>query len=84
MGGTGEPRGRFLALQPAQAGFKPLKVSVTHALVTALGGWLLVSMAWSVRERPFRSMSSTERVMRAKLSFIGPDAVRLGMIAQTS
>ena len=84
MGGTGEPHDRFLALQPAQAGFKPLKVAGTYALVTALGGWLFVSTAWSVRKRSFKSMRSTERVMRAKVRFIGPDTVRLGMIAQAS
>ncbi len=36
-----KPRGRFLALELAQASFKSLKVVVTHDLVTARGGWLL-------------------------------------------
>src|SRR5262249_48984765 len=35
------PRGRFLALELAQASFKSLKIVVTHDLVTARGGWLL-------------------------------------------
>src|SRR6266436_6212078 len=36
-----KPRGRFLALELAQASFKSLQVVVTHDLVTARGGWLL-------------------------------------------
>ena len=38
-GDAREPRGGFLALQPAQAGFKPLEILVGHDLVTARGGW---------------------------------------------
>ena len=82
MGGTGEPHGSFLALQPAQAGFKPLEIAVTHAVATAIGGWLFVSTACSVRKRSW-SMPSIARVMRAKVSFIGPDTVRLSMIVQS-
>ena len=81
MGGTREPHGSFLALQPAQAGFKPLEITVAHALVTALG-WLLVSTAWPVRKRSFSSMLATERVMSA--GFIGNDRAPTGILARAS
>ena len=38
-GARAQPRGGLLALQPAQAGFKPLEILVGHDLVTARGGW---------------------------------------------
>ena len=43
IGGTRGPRGRFLTLQPAQDGFKPLEIAVTHGFVTMFSGWLLMS-----------------------------------------
>jgi hypothetical protein len=43
MGSTRGTRGRFLALQQAQAGFKLLEIAVTHPFVTMFSGWLLVS-----------------------------------------
>ena len=70
----GRTRGpRLLALQPAQAGFKLLEIVVTHDLVTARGGSLLVSP--NVR---------MNRVMRPKMGFIGTDSMPLGMLAQAS
>jgi hypothetical protein len=44
-GGTREPHGSFLALQRAEAGFKPLEIAVTYGLVTTFGGRLLVPPA---------------------------------------
>jgi hypothetical protein len=43
MGSTRGTRGRFLALQQAQAGFKLLEIAVTHPFVTVFSGWLLAS-----------------------------------------
>jgi hypothetical protein len=43
MGTTRGTRGRFLALQQAQGGFKLLEIPVTHASVTMFRAWLLVS-----------------------------------------
>ena len=45
MPGSRQPRGRFLALQPAQACLEPLEVTVAHDAVTALGGRLLLRRA---------------------------------------
>ena len=73
IGGTREPRGRFLTLQPAQDGFKPLEIAVTHGFVTMFSGWLLMS--------PHVRMNC---VMRSKMGFIGTDSVPLDMLAQAS
>ena len=43
MGSARGPRGRFLALEQAQAGFKLLEVAVTLAFVMMFSGWLLAS-----------------------------------------
>ena len=40
---TRGPRGRFLALEPAQAGFKQLEIAVTHVFVAMFSGSLRVS-----------------------------------------
>lgn len=73
IGGTREPRGRFLTLQPAQDGFKPLEIAVTHGFVTMFSGWLLMS--------PHVRMNC---VMRSKMGLIGTDSVPLDMLAQAS
>jgi hypothetical protein len=66
IGGTREPRGRFLALQPAEASFKPREVMVTHDLVAVRQVIAAVSF---VRTQFFRNMSATRRVTRAKMGF---------------
>ena len=40
---TRGPRGRFLALEPAQAGFRQLEIAVTHVFVAVFSGSLRVS-----------------------------------------
>ena len=40
---TRGPRGRFLALEPAQAGFRQLEIAVTHVFVSMFSGSLRVS-----------------------------------------
>ena len=70
IGGTREPRGRFLTLQPA---LKPLEIAVTHGFVTMFSGWLLMS--------PHVRMNC---VMRSKMGLIGTDSVPLDMLAQAS
>jgi hypothetical protein len=40
---TRGPRGRFLALEPAQAGFRQLEIAVTHVFVAMFSGSLRVS-----------------------------------------
>jgi len=54
MGGTREAGGRFLALQPTEASFKPLEVIVTHDLVAAVAG-----------RRPVRQVMAAVRNMSA-------------------
>jgi len=68
------PRGRFLALEPAQAGFKRLvEIAVTHVFVAMFSGSLRVSP--NVR---------MNRVMRPKMGLIGPDSMPLGILARAS
>ncbi|HEV2617838.1 MAG TPA: hypothetical protein VGU63_14645, partial [Candidatus Acidoferrales bacterium] len=67
------PRGRFLALEPAQAGFRQLEIAVTHVFVAVFSGSLRVSP--NVR---------MNRVMRPKMGLIGPDSMPLGILAQAS
>lgn len=67
-------RGRFLALEPAQAGFKRLvEIAVTYVFVAMFSGLLRVSP--NVR---------MNRVMRPKMGLIGPDSMPLGILAQAS
>jgi hypothetical protein len=40
---TRGPHGRFLALEPAQAGFRQLEIAVTHVFVSMFSGSLRVS-----------------------------------------
>jgi len=68
---TRGPRGRFLALEPAQAGFKQLEIAITHVLVAMFSGSLRVSP--NVR---------MNRVVRPKMGLIGPDGMSLGILAQ--
>lgn len=70
---TRGPRGRFLALEPAQAGFRQLEIAVTHVFVAVFSGSLRVSP--NVR---------MNRVMRPKMELIGPDSMPLGILAQAS
>jgi hypothetical protein len=70
---TRGPRGRFLALEPAQAGFKQLEIAVTNVFVAMFSGSLRVSP--NVR---------MNRVMRPKMGLIGPDSMTLGILAQAS
>jgi hypothetical protein len=70
---TRGPRGRFLALEPAQAGFRQLEIAVTHVFVAMFSGSLRVSP--NVR---------MNRVMRPKMGLIGPDSMPLGILAQAS
>lgn len=70
---TRGPRGRFLALEPAQAGFKQLEIAVTHVFVAMFSGSLRVSP--NVR---------MNRLMRPKVGLIGPDSMPLGILAQAS
>jgi hypothetical protein len=66
---TRGPRGRFLALESAQAGFKQLEIAVTNVFVAMFGG--------SLRGSPNVRMN---RVM----GLIGPDSMPLGILAQAS
>ena len=68
---TRGPRGRFLALEPAQAGYKQLEIAVTHVLVAMFSGSLRVSP--NVRGN---------RVMRPKMGLIDPDSMPLGILAR--
>src|SRR5262249_47822682 len=61
------PRGRFLALELAQASFKSLKVVVTHDLVTARGGWLL-RIATGRKARCYRLCARLLRRVRRPLT----------------
>jgi hypothetical protein len=70
---TRGPRGRFLALEPVQAGFKQLEIVVTNVFIAMLSGSLRVSP--NVR---------MNRVMRPKMGLIGPDSMPLGILAQAS
>jgi hypothetical protein len=70
---TRGPRGRFLALEPAQAGFKQLEIAVTNVFVAMFSGSLRVSP--NVR---------MNRAMRPKMGLIGPDSMPLGILAQAS
>jgi len=70
---TRGPRGRFLALEPAQAGFKQLEIAVTNVFVAMFSGSLRVSP--NVR---------MNRVMRPKMLLIGADSLPLGILAQAS
>jgi hypothetical protein len=70
---TRGPRGRFLALESAQAGFKQLEIAVTNVFVAMFSGSLRVSP--NVR---------MNRVMRPKMGLIGPDSMPLGILAQAS
>jgi hypothetical protein len=71
---TRGPRGRFLALEPAQAGFKRLvEIAVTYVFVAMFSGSLRVSP--NVR---------MNRLMRPKMGLIGPDSMPLGILAQAS
>ena len=60
-----KPRGRFLALEPAQASFKSLKVVVTHDLVTARGGWLLPRPQSAMKRDPGHSRQDAVPCQRA-------------------
>jgi hypothetical protein len=64
-------RGRFLALEPVQAGFKQLEIAVTNVFVATFSGSLRVS--------PNVQMN---RIMRPKKGLIGPDSMSLGILAQ--
>ena len=68
---TRGPRGRFLALEPAQAGFRQLEI--THVFVAMFNGSLRVSP--NVR---------INRIMRPKMGLISPDSMPLGILAQAS
>jgi hypothetical protein len=70
---TRGPRGRFLALEPVQAGFKQGEIAVTNVFVAMFSGSLRVSP--NVR---------MNRVMRPKMGLIGPDSMPLGILAQAS
>ena len=70
---TRGPRGRFLALEPVQAGFKQLEIAVTNVFVAMFSGSLRVSP--NVR---------MNRVMRPKMGLIGADSMPLSILAQAS
>src|SRR4029453_11380996 len=70
---TRGPRGRFLALEPVQAGFKQIKIAVTNVFVAMFSGSLRVSP--NVR---------MNRIMRPKMGLIGPDRMPLGILAEAS
>jgi hypothetical protein len=57
IGGTREARGRFLALQPAEASFKPREIVVTDDLVAAptrrAKGLIVTPGRMSLRDGPF-------------------------------
>jgi hypothetical protein len=40
----------ILTLQPAQDGFKPLEIAVTHGFVTMFSGWLVMSATGSAEK----------------------------------
>jgi hypothetical protein len=70
---TRGPRGRFLAVEPVQAGFKQLEIAVTNVFVAMFSGSLRVS--------PNARMN---RIMRSKMGLIGPDRMPFGILARAS
>jgi hypothetical protein len=60
---TRGPRGRFLALEPAQAGFKQLEIAVTNVFVAMVSGSLRPT---NVRYWPKADITTAMQNVRGK------------------